>query len=107
MDFEIGIDQIRVQADWVEKGFLSLDFVSIDQESETIDVAIVLEKPYVYADIITYYLENNSTLPDDFGTINKITLRNVEYEDGAIFELFNSPVEDNILFEVVWSAHDA
>ena len=99
--FEIGIDQIRVQADWVEKGFLSLDFVSIDQESETIDVAIVLEKPYVYADIITYYLANNSTLPDDFGTINKITLRNVEYEDGAIFELFNSPVEDNILFEVV------
>jgi hypothetical protein len=28
-------------------------------------------------------------------------LRNIDYEDGAIFELLTSPVEDNILFEVV------
>ena len=47
-------------------------------------------------------LGEHDALPPDFDhSINEITLRNIDYEDGAIFELLTSPVEDNILFEVV------
>ena len=47
-------------------------------------------------------LRPSGPLPPDFDpSVNEITLRNIDYEDGAIFELLTSPVEDNILFEVV------
>jgi Ca2+-binding RTX toxin-like protein len=100
MDFEIGTDKVRVQADWINDGRISLDFIP-DSNDNTIDVVITRATRYSDKEIFDYLGEHDALPPDFDYSINEITLRNIDYEDGAIFELLTSPVEDNILFEVV------
>ena len=100
MDFEIGTDHIRVQADWINDGRISLDFIP-DSNDNTIDVVITRATRYSDKEIFDYLGEHDALPPDFDYSINEITLRNIDYEDGAIFELLTSPVEDNNLFEVV------
>ena len=100
MDFEIGTDKVRVQADWINDGRISLDFIP-DSNDQTVDVEITIGTRYSDKEIFDYLGEHDALPPDFDPSVNEITLRNIDYEDGAIFELLTSPVEDNILFEVV------
>ena len=100
MDFEIGTDKVRVQADWINDGRISLDFIP-DSNDQTVDVEITLGTRYSDKEIFDYLGEHDALPPDFDPSVNEITLRNIDYEDGAIFELLTSPVEDNNLFEVV------
>ena len=101
MDFEIGTDKIRVQADWIENGWISLDIVSVSDDNK-VDVAITVAQPR-YADATWDYVTQHNALPPGFDLSNNTkTLRNINYEDGVILEILSSSVEmDNILFEVV------
>ena len=62
---------------------------------------------YSNREIFDYLGEHDAPPPDFDHSINKITSRDINYEGGDIFELLTGPVEDDILFEVVCSAHNA
>jgi Ca2+-binding RTX toxin-like protein len=101
MDFEIGTDQIRVQADWVKDGWISLDFTP-DANNKTVDVKITLAKRFEAGELSDYIEKYDALLLDFDPSVNKITLRDVNYEESDIVELLTSPVEEgNILFDIV------
>ena len=79
MDFEIGTDQIRVQADWVKDGWISLDFTP-DENDKTVDVEITLAKRFEAGELSDYIEKYDALSPDFDPSVNKITLRDVNYE---------------------------
>ena len=61
MNFEIGTDQIRLRADWVKDGWISLDFTP-DANEKTVDVEIMLAKRFEAGEL-SDYTEKYDALP--------------------------------------------
>ena len=59
MDFEIGTDHIRVQADWINDGRISLDFIPASNDN-TVDVVTTRPTRYSNREIFDYLREHDA-----------------------------------------------